>query len=560
MRGVAFVLWPLAPITFGIAALLVEGCRAPIEIQLGTDAPQDAAIDGFPGDASTPSVDSDTTAPDFAAVDAGEPSRTGYVDVTEARGFGAGKRYGRGVATADVNGDGRLDLFVVDTDHGFRGDEVGVSTLYLQGEEGVFEEALSGIDAGHLVGAWCASFADFDNDGDPDVAIASGGYTTTSTLSLYENRWEEEGRFVDATSRLGLAPEDQVPAQWWGLTWADLEGDGRLDLVATRVRGRPLVFTNRGEDGFSEVALERGIDGPLGTDNKNPVAFDADGDGDLDLYFAGMTAHAFYLNAGGRFRRGPDPFSDGERVSAFVAAASDFDQDGNLDLYVGRWNEQDLVLFGQGDASFVSRGDEIGLDALPTVDDDTSAPFENTMGMTIVDLFDDGWPDVYIGTGGPSRAGRDILYCNQRDGTFRRCTEVLFGPTGPETRGHGMTQADFDGDGRSEIFLNLGGHPTWDDAEGTDSREGARFFEPVGPWTSGAYVTLEGTRSARDAIGARVIRLGEGSFRTELFSTQGFQSQHARALRIPLDRDLIEAWIEIQWPSGTRGPRAGPPR
>ena len=120
------------------------------------------------------------------------------------------------------------------------------------------------------------------------------------------------------------------------------------------------------------------------------------------------------------------------------------------------------------------------------------------------------------------------------------------------TRAHGAVFADIDYDGFTDFFLNLGGHPPYDFAQKAESRETNKLFvRQTEATANAAWLTLSGTNSNRDAIGARV-RYGEGDqVRYHyLRSTQGFQSQNSMTILLQLgDQESVP--VIIDWPSGT---------
>jgi hypothetical protein len=486
-------------------------------------------------------------------------------NLAQSAGFAGDRAYGRGAAFVDIDGDGFDDIFVADTDDRHDPSDFGVSKFYRNRGDGTFEFIDVGLQPEDILGTWVGAFGDYDNDGDPDVLFGNGGYTEPSSIELYENRMNETGQFVPVTASSGVDALNVQLGRWWGAAWADYDEDGLLDVVATRTVGPPVLLHNDGGGNFSEVAASVGINVLFNQqdDAKNPVWIDHDGDGDDDLYLAGLRKHAFYENRGGQFiditsQIFSVPFPPNVHFllgapGVFAAAAADFNQDGADDLYLGRWFEQDLVLFNDGNGNFVPAGSAIGLDALTTERSDLSQPYENTMGLGVGDLFDDGFAEVFIGSGDPVRADADIFYCNDGTSGFVRCTEVLTGgATGNyRTRGHGTVFADIDHDGDTDMFYNPGGHPEWDDEFGFDTREEKSLFvqSPKNPHNT-ATLTLEGTASNRDAYGARVqVDVGSRRYYYALRSTQGFQSQNSKALVLNLDQSP-SAQVEVFWPSG----------
>lgn len=512
-----------------------------------------------------------------------------YRQVAESRGLGEITGYGRGASFIDIDGDNDDDLFVADTDGRLFGRPYGMSILYVNDGTGSFIPGEFNLNPDDFLGTWAGSFADFDNDGDPDMLVTNGGYTTESTLALLENRINLGQGFVNITRQSGMRSEADLQQiyRWWGVSWADYDNDGWLDVVITRVRQRPLIFHNEGNGRFAEVGERLGVRHYGQRDAKNPLWIDYDADGDQDLYLAGMDWHGFFRNDGERFTEVTDQiFSEALEgrsglPSVFAASAADFDQNGHEDIYLGRWESQDYILFSNGDGSFQWAGRVNGIDTanlgkISETDTNPMAsetapmrqrqrasspdgkeidmePYENTMGLGVGDLFDDGWPDIVIGTGNPAFNAADIMLCNLGQRQFERCTERFIGADDSHsmTRGHGVTFADIDRDGFTDLFINLGGHPPFDFNQKTDSRETNKLFlRQTQQPANAAWLTLVGTSSNRDAIGARVS-YGEADETRYQFvrSSGGFQSQNSKTLLLQLGEQNAVP-VRIDWPSG----------
>ena len=513
-----------------------------------------------------------------------------YRQVAEPRGLGGVVGYGRGAAFVDIDSDGDDDLFVADTDGRLFGRPYGMSMLYVNDGAGNFVPGEFNLNPDDFLGTWAGSFADFDNDGDPDMLVANGGYTADSTLVLLENRIDQRQGFVNITQQAGMRDQAELNEtyRWWGVSWADYDNDGWLDVVVTRLRQRPLLFHNQGNGQFTEVGGQLGLQDFGHQNAKNPVWIDYDEDGDQDLYLAGIDWHGFFRNDGERFTEVTDqvfsaPLEGRSGLpEVFATSIADFDQDGHEDIYLGRWESQDYILFSNGNGQFQQVGKDNGidtanLDAISETDTNPMAsqtrslrlqermnspdgkeidmaPYENTMGLGIGDLYDDGFPDIVIGTGEPMLNAADVIFCNLGQRQFQRCTErfVEEDDSHSMTRGHGIAFADINRDGLTDFFFNLGGHPPMDFAQKSESRETNKLFmRQTSEAPNAAWITLVGTQSNRDAIGARV-RYGEGEMARYHFvrSTGGFQSQNSKTLLLPMgDSDSIP--VTINWPSGT---------
>lgn len=484
------------------------------------------------------------------------PDGVEFCEVAERAGLRDVVGYGRGTAFVDVDSDGWDDLFVTDTDDRHHPNLYGTSRVYRNLRDGTFERVDVGFASKDLDGTWVGAFGDYDNDGDPDVLIGNGGYTKASTLVFYENRMSTDGVFVDRTEASGVLAAAGGLASWWGATWADYDEDGFLDAAVTRRNGVPLLLHNRGDGSFEDVAAEAGI-APKADDSpdfKSPVFFDYDDDGDQDLYLAGIGRHALYRNLGEDgfidvTKTVLDAFVPSAEPFVFSATVADFDQDGRDDLYLGRWDDQDLLLHNLGGGTFEALADGVGLSMSLTSSDDAAA-YENTMGLGVGDLFEDGFPDIFIGTGNPVRASRDIFFCNEDGTSFTRCSSLFDDPDDASslTRGHGIAVSDFDRDGDIDLFRSLGGHPA-DDALGHESPEFNRLHLRAGAAAHTAALVLEGVTSNRDAVGAVVRVEATATHHYRVRSTMGFQSQNSRVLTVTLG-DGSEADVTVTWPSG----------
>ncbi len=491
----------------------------------------------------------------FPVVTAAGPQHGGtYTEAATARGV-ASHDYGRGVTFVDINGDGFEDIWSSNGDVDLK-PYAFASHMFLNDGTGHFTEVSSGIKQKHLYGNWNAAFADIDNDGDQDALIISGAYAGNSYLTLYENRWNTEGRFVHASPRLDLRGDLLRTNRWWAGSFADINNDGWIDAIVTRIGGRPGLFINDGTGSFIESAPAYGAGWDVAKDSKNPAFLDYDDDGDMDLFMAGKEKFLLLENVGGTSYVDVSTLLPLDhlpnRPYVFAAVVEDFDQDGLDDLYMGRWNRQDTLWLNRG-GTFEQHGRDIGLDAevevKPPPDHIQFTAFENTMGLNTFDLYEDGWPDLWIGTGDRGIAVEDILFCNL-GGTFSRCTQDVYGPAPIFTRGHGGAAGDIDNDGDNDLMFALGADPRWDLIYPTDSAEDNRFYlreKPVAHNT--ARITLEGTTSNRDAIGAKVTITGTQTHYYRVRSNQGFGNANAKSLVVAL-HDATQADVTVLWPSG----------
>ena len=239
----------------------------------------------------------------------------------------------------------------------------------------------------------------------------------------------------------------------------DYDGDGLDDLYFTVLDGRDRLFRNLGDGGFAEAGLAAGLGAMVASNGA--TWFDADRDGDLDLYVTSLATRRFhlYINDGGRFSeeaeaRGADLGSEQPHFGWSVGAG-DYDRDGWVDLVVGEWFAS-FVIQGEARAHVaVLRNlgaedpgrfevahdvESLGLDALSNDGVWAFAP-------SFVDIDGDGWQDLLFA----SDFHTSRLFWNDREGGFVDGTDAA--GVGTDENGMGSAVADFDGDGLLDWFV-----------------------------------------------------------------------------------------------------------
>ena len=350
--------------------------------------------------------------------------------------------HGTALCSADVDGDGLPDLYFVS--------ELGTSELWRNLGGGRFENitAQSGLTMNDAI-AVGASFADIDNDGDPDLFVT----TVRHGNHLFENA--SRGKFRDITKAAGVGYVGHSS----GATFFDYDGDGRLDLFVsnvgnytTNVKGpggyyvgrvdafhghryperseSSILYRNLGGNRFRDVSRAAGLV-DLGW-NGDATPIDANEDGRPDLYVLDMQgADHLWVNDGGKhFRDETATYFPRTPWGSMGAKVFDFNGDGRLDLFVtdmhsdmfsdvsarnpdSEARKSDVfnmpeaffppgkTRFVFGNAFFTKRDVPVGSAARPytEVSDSIGAELYWPWGPSVGDLNADGWGDVFITAG-----------------------------------------------------------------------------------------------------------------------------------------------------------------
>lgn len=394
-------------------------------------------------------------------------------------------------AWADYDNDGDLDLFV-----GFRG---AANRLY-RNDSGVFTDVAASVGLADTTDTRAASWGDFDGDGHLDLYI---GYPASSGMRnrLYRNAGNGV-RFTNVASRYGVDVEGTTRQP----SWVDYDQDGDVDLfVAFRDKVNRL-FRNDGTT-FVDVSQTLGIDNPYRT--VGVVWFDMDEDGDLDLFVANQNGDpdAFYRYDGNRFvdvapALGMDWPDRGDEFGSVGPAVTDYDNDGDLDLFIATYGP-DVLWQNLGDGTFqnVAPGTALGQD------------YHSTTAVW-GDYDNDGWMDLVVASYLRDVAEvPDHLFRNV-DGQFVDVTPSVVLERGAS---HGMAWADFDGDGDLDLALAnnnaAGGHPLYRNQLAAGVARSSLQIDvrdERGRWTlAGSEVRVYDQASGR-LVGSRLVDTGGG--------------------------------------------------
>ncbi|HET6201994.1 MAG TPA: FG-GAP-like repeat-containing protein [Planctomycetota bacterium] len=509
----------------------------------------------------------------------------GLEDVAAASGVLAGNRYGSaekrsifetvgaGAAWLDFDGDGDLDLFLTNGSPRPDGapDPATLPALF-RNDGGGFRDVTAG--SGLDVPRWWvgAAVGDFDGDGDPDLFVTAFGPD-----ALFRNRTERGGPPRFEASACGV--EDSR----WGASasFLDADLDGDLDLyVANYLRIDPTdpaarrtcdwkgipafcgprgfegagdaFFRNEGDGRFAPATREAGLDPGLALFALGTVAGDFDGDGDPDLYVANDRCRNFHFRNSGDGTFVEVGYLDGtaygplgEEHGSMGVDFGDADGDGDFELFVTNFEDENNDFYRNDGAFFLEVSAEVGLDR-------PSRPLVG-WGTRFCDLDLDGDEDLFVAYGhvypqadrrqGPGYRQRAHLYRNE-GGRFLEASDSAGAGLSIARSSRGVAFGDYDGDGDEDILVaNLDDSPTL-----------LRNSLASGPWIG---FRLLGVRSNRDAYGVRVALDAGGRRQVKESHADGsiFSSSDARLVFGLGSADRVDA-ATVRWPSG-REERAG---
>jgi len=478
-----------------------------------------------------------------------------------------------GVALLDYNNDGWLDIFVVNgakMPSLDKSDPVFWNRLYRNNGDGTFTDVTEkagvrgkGYDAG-------VAAADYDNDGFTDLFVAG-----VRGNILYHNNGD--GTFTDVTEKAGLAHPDPDYGTLWSVGGAffDYDNDGRLDLFVSNYciwdpateptcgprglndychpryyRGLPnSLFHNNGDGTFTDVSRASGIRKSIGKGMGTGVA-DFDGDGLTDIFVANDTEPNFLFHnlGGGKFEEigfaaGIAYPEAGAPLSGMGADANDIDDDGRPDIFLTALaNETMPIYHNQGNLRFFEVTAQAGAASISS----TRSGWSNA----IVDFNNDGRKDLFICGGDVMDAEGDfrervpqtnLVLANLGGLRFVDATPRAGPDFSTKKAVHrGGAFGDLDNDGRVDAVV-------------TDLHGPIEIWRNVSP-TANHWITLslQGTRSNRDAIGAKLkLVTASGARYSHVNTAVGYGSASDRRVHFGLGKDDRILRIEITWPSGT---------
>jgi len=531
----------------------------------------------------------------------------------------AGKRYkaahydhGNGIAVADVDGDGLVDIYFVS--------QVGGNQLWKNLGNGRFQDitAAAGVAVPGRIGV-SASFADIDNDGDPDLYVTSvrGGNT------MFEN--DGKGHFRDITALAGLTYVGHSSAA----VFFDYDRDGRLDLFLVNV-GRyttnmiagdgykyyvafedafsghlkperaeaDVLYHNEGRNRFVNVSKQLGLVDLSWSGDASVV--DVNDDGWPDLYLLNMLGDdQYYENEGGkRFVNKSRLVFPRTPWGSMGIDVFDFNNDGRLDIFITDMHSDMSEAIGPerekqksdmkwpvsfrgtgkssiwGNAFFVKEGPNKYKEMSDAIGAESYCPW----GPSVADLNADGFDDVFIASGMnyPERYEMNSVKINDHGQKFVDAEFVL----GVEPRSGSLATPWFELDAsgkdkahpdakgatgrvevrgarasRSSVIFDLDGDGDLDIVTNEFNAAPMVLISNLSEKTAIHYIAvkLTGTASNRDGLGAIVRVSAGGSTYTKVYDgDSGYLSHSLYPLYFGLGAaDRVDK-IDVQWPSGKK--------
>jgi hypothetical protein len=429
-----------------------------------------------------------------------------FTDVTAASGLGVAM-YGMGVAAADYDNDGQIDVYITG---------LGGNRLFRGSGGGTFIDvtARAGVGAGGF--STSAAWLDYDRDGQLDLFVA---------------------RYVQWSIEKDLR--------------CTLDGKTKSYCTPESYSGEsPLLFHNRGDGTFEDVTRAAGLHDPA-SKALGVALLDYDNDGVVDIFVANDTQpNRLYRN------RGNGTFTDvattagvafneaGVARAGMGVDAADYDASGRASLVIGNFSNEMMALY-------TNEGNGLFIDEAPASTIGKTSLLSLTFGCFFFDYDLDGWPDIFAANGHVaddiqavqshvSYAQRPHLFRNLGSRRFESVGERVGSAFQVRSVARGAAYGDIDQDGDLDLLMTANGGA-------------ARLLRNEGAGHRALRVMLRGTTANRSAIGARVtLTLADGHRRWQMVkSGSSYLSQSELPLAFGLGASSVPRSLEIAWPGGS---------
>ncbi|MBT1703315.1 FG-GAP-like repeat-containing protein [Chryseosolibacter indicus] len=357
--------------------------------------------------------------------------------------------------------------------------------------------------------------ADYDNDGDKDILVLRGAWKEkfgNEPNSLLQN--QGNGTFRDVTLISGML--SYHPTQT--ATWNDFNNDGWLDVFigneSTPDNRHPCeLYINNTDGTFRNIAFSANCDYTLYV--KGVTSGDYDNDGWKDIFISTTSGQRLLLKNLGISKQ-EIAFQDvtakaglaKEKGNSFPTWFWDYNNDGWLDIFVCDYTfQRTLAYYAAAEKLSIPAGNP---DKAMLYHNNKNGTFTNVasevglnkvifaMGSNFGDIDNDGFLDMYLGTGNPPYQSivPNKMFKNIKGEKFADVTSAA--KVGHLQKGHGVAFADMDNDGDQDIYIDMGG------AYPGDAYQNAFFVNPGQGNNNWITIDLRGTKSNTDAIGTRI--------------------------------------------------------
>jgi len=482
------------------------------------DYDNDGWLDIFLVNGSTYDALAGKAAPPHAALFHNNHDGT-FTDVTEKAGV-ANDRWGYGCAVGDVDNDGWPDLYVTN---------YGQNRLYRNNHDGTFTDVAE--KAGVTIGAWStgATFGDYDGDGRLDL-------------------------FVDGYAKIDLSDPPLSRSKAIGYGMCQYRGVEVMCGPRGLKGEHDHLFHNNGDGTFTDVSRKLGVDDPNGYYGLGALFADVNNDGKPDLLVANdSTPNYLYMNKGNgtfeddSYESGFALNKDGREVANMGLAAGDYQNNGHLSIVSTVFADDYNVLFqNDGTGVFADVSYQAGIA-------ESSIPFVG-FADGFIDYDNDGWKDLLVINGhvypqvdqhpewGQSYAQRPLLYHNEKNGKFTLVPAVEGTGLAVVSVGRGAAFGDLFNDGKIDVVVNnMDGVPVLLRNVNADHHH----------WVE--LKLIGGPKSPRDAIGATVYLVADGMRqRGDVLSGGSYLSSNDLRVHFGIGDAGEAGTAEIHWPSGKR--------
>ena len=446
-----------------------------------------------------------------------------------------------GIIVDDFQNNGRLDIVKSSFN------TCAPMQYFRNNGDGTFTEQAPKMGLADQLGGLNIVQTDYNNDGCLDILVLRGGWEVAQHKSLLRNNCN--GKFTDVTKSAGL----NLPTSTQTAVWTDINNDGLLDLFVGNENGPAQLFLNQGNGTFKDIAGSAGVDRVAFT--KGVAAADYDNDGYPDLFVSNLTGPNFlyHNNHNNTFTEVAESAGVAGPTRGFPAWFFDYDNDGWPDLFVTSYffsvDETARTYLGlphsaptmklyrnMRNGRFQDVTAEVGLDKVFM-----------PMGSNFGDIDNDGFLDIYLGTGAPTYGSEvpNVLLRNKEGKSFVDITTAS--GTGDWHKGHGVAFADLTNRGVEDLVVEMGGATPGD-------AHAMRLFENPGNDNDWITLKLVGVKTNRAAIGVRIkvtVENGGQSARS-IYRTVGSGGSFGASpllQHIGLGKDARIKGIEIWWPT-----------